>query len=94
MRIRRPLASPLYPKIGSACTDHPITVWAGTVLLRPYCKLFGLQAGLMPLLGPFARSSAIRFQFNPNGSCEARAIIETTAVSSWRFMATGLAREA
>ncbi len=33
MRVRPAPASPLYPKIRVAFTDHPITVWAG-----PFCS--------------------------------------------------------
>ena len=49
MRTRRPVASPLYPKISFACTEHPITVWAGAILLRLYVELIGLRAALAPL---------------------------------------------
>jgi len=57
MRARRPPASPLYPRIRFAFTDHPITVWAGAILLRLYWELIGLQASLRPLLVPFAKTS-------------------------------------
>lgn len=57
MRVRRLPASPLYPKIRFAFTDHPITVWAGAILLRLYFELLGLRAALIPLLGPFAKTS-------------------------------------
>jgi hypothetical protein len=50
-------ASPLYPKIRFAFTDHPITVWAGAILLRLYFELIGLRAALAPLLVPFAKTS-------------------------------------
>jgi hypothetical protein len=43
-------ASPLYPKIRFAFTDHPITVWAGAILLRLYFELIGLRAGLRTTL--------------------------------------------
>lgn len=57
MRPRRPAASPLYPKIRFAFTDHPITVWAGAILLRLYVELIGVRAALAPLLAPFAKTS-------------------------------------
>lgn len=57
MRTRRPVASPLYPKISFACTEHPITVWAGAILLRLYVELIGLRAALAPLLVSFAKTS-------------------------------------
>lgn len=57
MRVRSAPASPLYPKLRFACTDHPITVWAGVILLRLYVELLGLRAALIPLLGPFAKTS-------------------------------------
>ncbi len=57
MRARRPVASPLYPKIRFAFTDHPITVWAGTILLRLYFDLIGLRACLTTVLAPFAKRS-------------------------------------
>ena len=57
MRTRQPPASPLYPKIRFAFTDHPITVWAGAILLRLYFELIGLRAALAPLLVPFAKTS-------------------------------------
>ena len=57
MRVRPAPASPLYPKLRFAFTDHPITVWAGVILLRLYFELLGLRAALIPLLGPFAKTS-------------------------------------
>ncbi len=53
MRIRPAPASPLYPKLRFALTDHPITVWAGTILLRLYFELIGSRAALGPLLVSF-----------------------------------------
>jgi hypothetical protein len=38
-------------------TDHPITVWAGAILLRLYFELIGLRGALAPLLLPFAKTS-------------------------------------
>jgi len=57
MRTRPVPASPLYPKIRFAFTDHPITVWAGAILLRLYVELIGLRTALVPLLTPFAKHS-------------------------------------
>ncbi|MGH7230904.1 MAG: hypothetical protein ACREJU_06015 [Nitrospiraceae bacterium] len=57
MRTRRSGASPFYPKIHFAFTDHPITVWAGTILLRLYFELIGLRACLTPVLAPFGKRS-------------------------------------
>jgi len=55
MRTRQPAASPLYPKIRFAFTDHPTTVKAG-VSYSPYTSnwLF------VPLPGP---RDAILWQF-------------------------------
>ena len=57
MRTRPAPASPLYPKLRFAFTDHPITVWAGAILLRLYFELIGLRAALMPLLVSFTKTS-------------------------------------
>lgn len=57
MRARPVPASPLYPKIRFAFTDHPITVWAGAILLRLYFELIGLRAALAPVLTPFTKTS-------------------------------------
>jgi Transposase DDE domain group 1 len=57
MRARSAPVSPLYPKIRFAFTDHPITVWAGALLLRLYFELIGLRTALVPLLVPFAKTS-------------------------------------
>jgi len=57
MSARPTSTSPLYPKIRFAFTDHPITVWAGAILLRLYFELMGLRATLVPLLVPFAKTS-------------------------------------
>lgn len=57
MRGPRLPASPLYPKIRFAFTDHPITVWAGAILLRLYFELIGLRAVLTPALTPFRKTS-------------------------------------
>lgn len=50
-------ASPLYPKIHFAFTDHPIAIWAGALFLRLYFELIGLRAVLQPLLAPLAKRS-------------------------------------
>jgi len=57
MRTRPAPSSPLYPKIRFAFTDHPITVWAGAILLRLYFELIGLRATLTPVLTPFTKTS-------------------------------------
>jgi Transposase DDE domain group 1 len=57
MHARSAPTSPLYPRIRFAFTDHPITVWAGAILLRLYFELMGLRAMLGPLLVPFAKTS-------------------------------------
>jgi hypothetical protein len=57
MRNRPAPASPLYPKLRFAFTDHPITVWAGAILLRLYFELIGLRAALVPLLISFTKTS-------------------------------------
>lgn len=57
MRARPVLASPLYLKLRFAFTDHPITVWAGVILLWLYFELLGLRAALIRLLEPFAKTS-------------------------------------
>jgi hypothetical protein len=50
-------ASPLYPKIRFAFTDHPITIWAGAIVLRLYFELIGLRAVLERTLAPLAKRS-------------------------------------
>ena len=57
MRVRPAPISPLYPKIRFAFTDHPLTVWAGAILLRLYFEVIGLRTSLAPLLVPFAKTS-------------------------------------
>lgn len=49
------LASPLYPKIRFAFTDHPITVWAGAILLRLYFEFIGLRTVLQTTLTPLGK---------------------------------------
>lgn len=57
--MKRPssLASPLYPKIRFAFTDHPLTVWAGAIVLRLYFEFIGLRAVLPGTLAPLAQQS-------------------------------------
>jgi hypothetical protein len=49
--------SPLYPKILFGFTSHPITVWAGVILLRLYFEWMGLRQELGKVLAPFAKRS-------------------------------------
>lgn len=49
--------SPLYPKILFGFTSHPITVWAGVILLRLYFEWMGLRQELGKVLGAFAKRS-------------------------------------
>ena len=46
MNKERRERSPLYPKILFGFTDHPITVWAGVILLRVYFEWIGLREEL------------------------------------------------
>lgn len=57
MRKRVRDGSPLYPKVRFAFTNHPITVWAGIILLRLYFEWIGLRGQLSPLLAPFVKRS-------------------------------------
>lgn len=50
-------ASSPSPKIRFAFTDHPLTVWAGAILLRLYFELMGLRAVLEHTLTPLAKRS-------------------------------------
>ena len=52
-----PGAAPLYPKVRFGFTDHPITVWAGVILLRLYFELVGLRTQLTAVLGAFDKRS-------------------------------------
>jgi hypothetical protein len=52
-----PDAAPLYAKVHFGFTDHPITVWAGVILLRLYFELVGLRAQLTAVLGGFGKRS-------------------------------------
>ena len=49
--------SPLYPKILFGFTEHPITVWAGVVLLRLYFEWIKLREELNQALVGFAKRS-------------------------------------
>ena len=49
--------SPLYPKILFGFTSHPITVWAGVILLRLYFEWMGLRKELGKVLAAFAKRS-------------------------------------
>lgn len=55
MRARPAPTSPRYPKIRFAFTDHPITVWAGAILLRLYVARIGLGTTRTPALMPFRK---------------------------------------
>jgi hypothetical protein len=49
--------SPLYAKILFSFTDHPITVWAGVILLRIYFEWVGLEKELRSCLAEFVKRS-------------------------------------
>jgi hypothetical protein len=49
--------SPLYPKVLFGFTSHPITVWAGVILLRLYFEWMGLGKELGKVLATFAKRS-------------------------------------
>ena len=49
--------SPLYPKILFGFTDHPITVWAGVILLRVYFEWIKLREELSVGLVGFTKRS-------------------------------------
>lgn len=49
--------SPLYPKILFGFTEHPITVWAGVILLRLYFEWIGLRKELGQCLAGFVKRS-------------------------------------
>src|SRR3972149_2146073 len=53
----RPGPAPLSPTVRLGFTDHPITVWAGVILLRLYFELVGLRAQLTVVLGGFGKRS-------------------------------------
>ena len=53
MKEQRRERSPLYPKILFGFTDHPITVWAGVILLRVYFEWIKLREELNEALVEF-----------------------------------------
>ena len=57
MKRARPERSPLYPKILFGFTEHPITVWAGVILLRLYFEWIKLREELNEALVGFAKHS-------------------------------------
>src|SRR6266545_6671481 len=57
MKRRRVERSPLYPKIMFGFTDHPITVWAGVMLLRIYFEWIKLREELSVGLVRFTKRS-------------------------------------
>jgi DDE family transposase len=57
MKKAKPERSPLYPKILFGFTDHPITVWAGVVLLRLYFEWIKVREELKQTLVGFAKRS-------------------------------------
>jgi len=57
MKRARPERSPLYPKILFGFTEHPITVWAGVILLRLYFEWIKLREELNQALVGFAKHS-------------------------------------
>src|SRR5262245_36509699 len=57
MKQARRARSPLYPKVLFGFTSHPITVWAGVILLRLYFEWIGLRKELRKVLATFAKRS-------------------------------------
>ena len=57
MKGRITESSPLYPRILFRFTDHPITVWAGVILLRVYFEWVGLSKELGQVLGELVKRS-------------------------------------
>ena len=57
MKRARAERSPLYPKILFGFTEHPITVWAGVILLRLYFEWIKLREELNEALVGFAKRS-------------------------------------
>ena len=57
MTRRRAKRSPLYRRIGFGFTEHPITVWAGVILLRLYFEWIKLREELSEALVGFAKRS-------------------------------------
>ena len=57
MKEARRERSPVYPKIVFGFTAHPITVWAGVILLRLYFEWIKLREELSKALVGFAKHS-------------------------------------
>jgi len=57
MKTAKPERSPLYPKILFGFTAHPITVWAGVILLRLYFEWIKLREELSEALVGFTKRS-------------------------------------
>src|SRR5437773_8596700 len=57
MNTRAEKRSPLYRGIGFGFTRHPITVWAGVILLRLYFEWIKLREELSEALVGFAKRS-------------------------------------
>src|SRR5258705_2672316 len=57
MNKREEKRSPLYRRIGFGFTAHPITVWAGVILLRLYFEWIKLREELSAALVGFAKRS-------------------------------------
>src|SRR5258708_26752593 len=57
MKEPRRERSPLYRKILFGFTDHPITVWAGVILLRVYFEWIKLREELEETLVEFRKRS-------------------------------------
>jgi len=57
MKRAKRARSPLYPKILFGFTEHPITVWAGVILLRLYFEWINLREELNQALVGFAKRS-------------------------------------
>ena len=57
MKRARAQRSPLYPKILFGFTEHPITVWAGVILLRLYFEWIKLREELNEALVGFTKHS-------------------------------------
>src|SRR5512135_344280 len=57
MKTAKPERSPLYAKILFGFTEHPITVWAGVILLRLYFEWIKLREELSEALVGFAKRS-------------------------------------
>src|SRR6266498_3099154 len=57
MKKPRRERSPLYRRIGFGFTEHPITVWAGVILLRLYFEWIGLRKELGECLASFVKRS-------------------------------------